>query len=257
MGGRPAGLIPSHFPAWGRSALPAFFAASALAVAAAASLGGVHPEQLFGQTLTTGPSVYYLAYDGFDYASGTPLHGQASQGAAAAVWDSYRFPDLWEATGQSSVRSADKNLANGLAVVDVGASDNLVVEATISRVPGRLDQRVGVAVLASADQNGYSGLWVVYERNTGALQIRARSSADPVDDPGTVLAQAAVGTYNQIDLAVDVSQPTITVYLNGSQALSHTLSPGETQLYGQATLFGLYGWRPGGARWEVFSVTSY
>ena len=137
----------------------------------------------------------------------------------------------WRYHGCDDVR-AGLRLPFAHASVDVGVSDDIVVSTNLTRISTQ-NNRSGPGLTLFADGFG-DHIYLIYERDQDRLTLGRH-----VSGTGTVLAQVdPISDYPSTVLAVEIRQPTLTVLVNGSIALTYDMTA-EQALFGSNAMFGL------------------
>lgn len=167
-----------------------------------------------------------VTYEHFQGTGG--LDGSVAPGGA--VWQV--LSGGWEYEGSSAVQ-VQNNSPNALAVLDVGASDNLHIEVlmdTLGMLP--TSDGAGIAFFANGPQ---LRMQAVYDRRDNIVRLDKRAS----NGTTTNLVTVNVGDFSTATLAIKVVQPTIEVYFQGSLVISYNMTGAETTTYGSNTQHGM------------------
>jgi len=145
-------------------------------------------------------------------------------------------------------RNRDPGIAGDSATVDVGKSDQLVVSTSLERT-SRTANGAGSGLSLFHDGTSHH-MYVVYQR--GADQI----VVGMIDDAGDteIHSWSWLPRTNSIELLVEIDQPDVRVYADGTLLGTHTLSITEAASLGANTRFGLESDSDRRSRWAWFKA---
>lgn len=211
--------------------------------ASAASLGGINQASLFA-TSDTVTVPLPLAFDHFDDCAGD-LGGDVD-----VVGNTWLAPTTdWRCqAGNSRARNRNQGTFADSATVDVGKSDQVVVSTFIERT-SRTKAGAGSGVSLFHDGIGFH-IYIVYQR--GADQI----TLGKIDGSGDteLISWSWLPRSNTIGFLVEIDQPVITIYADGSLLGTYTMTAGETTTFGANTRFGMESDYDRRSQWSWFQV---
>ena len=210
--------------------------------ASAASLGGISSGDLFAQAeLDTVPLP--LAYHEFDDCGGD-LNGALD--VRGNVW---LAPSTdWQCSTNAWAENRNQNSQADSATVDVSQSDLLIVTTYLIRA-SRNANGAGSGLSLFHDGATYH-MYLVYQR--GADQI----TLGKVDGSGDteITSWSWLPRTDTLELEVEISQPLISVYVDGTLLASYTMTSGELTTFGSNTSFGMESDRDRRSRFDWFQV---
>ena len=216
--------------------------ASAVA-ASAATLGGINVADLFSSSRNDVVPLP-LAFDHFD---GCDNNLNNDVDVVSNVW---LAPSTdWRCQpANSRARNRNQNTLADSTTVDVGLADHVVVSTHVERT-SRTAIGAGSGVALFHDGVGFH-MYVVYQRGADQITIgRVDGSGDT-----ELTSWSWLPRNNAIELAVEIDQPTITIYANAALVGTHTMSAGELATFGSNPRFGMESDLDRRSRWSLFQV---
>ena len=216
--------------------------ASAIA-ASAASLGGENANDLLVDSSSETVPLP-LAYDHFDGCGGN-LNGDVD--VADNPWTA-PSTNWWCQSAWSRSRNNDQGPAADSATVDVGKSDQVVVSTFLERA-SRTANGAGSGVSLFHD-GGSDHIYIVYQR--GADQI----TVGKIDGSGDteILSWGWLPRSDTIEFLIEIDQPDLTVYADGTLLGTYTMTAGELATFGSNSRFGMESDLDRRSRWAWFQV---
>lgn len=150
------------------------------------------------------------------------------------------------AAGQITTKASQaqtKGNAPSRASIDLGVSDSYTASTQVSALGSATD--AGITLLG----NGGTYLYVVYNSGTQTAQLYTSASGTPI------ASSAPLGPMASFTISIQVAQPTLTVRVNGSVVITHTMTAAESGTYGSLTEAGLLA-DAKGATFENLTVVS-
>ena len=213
------------------------------ASASAASLGGAGVGDLLAFSEPQSVPLP-LAFDHFDGCSGE------LDASLDVVDNSWTSPSTnWRCRpARSRAHNRDLGTVGDSVTVDVGKSDHVVVSTSLERT-SRTAGGAGSGLSLFHDGSSHH-MYVVYQR--GADQI----VVGRIDDAGDteLRSWSWLPRTNSIELVVEIDQPDVRVYADGSLLGTHTLSISEVASLGANTRFGLESDSDRRSRWAWFKA---
>jgi len=214
-------------------------------LASATTLGGVSSANLSAwSSLDSVPSP--VAFDHFDGCTGNLNNDR----------DLYDQP--WHApstdwrcqAANSRTRSRNRTTVSDSATVDIGLSDQIEVSMYIERAS---QTAAGAGSGASLFHDGTTQhMYVVYQ--SGADQI----TIGKIDGSGDteLMSWSWLPRSNTVELRIQIDQPEVHIYANGSNVGTYTMTAAEQATFGSNPQFGMESDLDRRTRWSWFRIDS-
>lgn len=231
-----------HSLRFGATVVVALLLLASTLVASAATLGGIRSADLFAWSATSTIPLP-LAFDHFDDCSGnldgdSPVTGGGWL-APSGDWRCQR--------NQSRARNRNQNTTD-TATIDVDRSDELVVSAFLQRTSRTAGGGSGLSLFHDPGTGHH--MYVIYQRGADRVILgKVDGSGDSEIASVTWLPRS-----NTIELLVEIDQPSITVYADGSLLGTYTMGAGEVATFGANSRFGLESDLDRRSQWAWFEV---
>ncbi len=215
--------------------------------AEAASLGGVKSANLTAvrQNTTSGAPIV-TAWENFNGTNGTNINGTTTDGGSK-TWLAVR--GTWRIFGNQ----ADADNGDVALVVDA-STPHQAVEATVSRGGTTFD----IGVVFNMNSTGTEFITTELTSNSnGRLEMwRYNGGWTLLASAANLYTGPASGWPTSANLRVSAVGGNVTVYLDGTQQISHTLSGADQTTFKNANhqYFGLYSYFDGNSRWDDFHI---
>jgi hypothetical protein len=216
--------------------------AGGIAIASAATLGGIRAAQLSSYSIATAPTVPVACVDDpFTAPNNTNLHGRVPP-VGSGSWVVHSGP--WRIiTNQANSNS--NATARRATIASCSANHALTVPLVF---PTGV-RRAGVAV--RTNNAGSLGFYVEIRNNTGGQVVIGRFIGNTAT---AVMRVSGIGTPASQTLRVEVQGATIRAYVNGTLRATYTMGFLEQLLFGGGRRVGLWANQDQQTRFESFLV---